>query len=51
MSNTKNEKVKEFDTVQFFREVKAKISKETEGMSFAEFKEYISQRKLRLAKH
>ena len=38
---------KEFDTVKFFREVKLKIASETEGMSFAELKEYINKRKLR----
>ena len=38
---------KEFDTVKFFREVKVKIAKETEGMSFAELKEYINNRQLR----
>lgn len=38
---------KEFDTVKFFRAVKDKISKETNGMTFAEFKEYISKRKLK----
>jgi hypothetical protein len=41
---------KEFDTVKFFREVKEKIAKETQGMTFAEFKEYLNQRKLRLAR-
>jgi len=41
---------KEFDTVKFFREVKEKIAIETRCMTFAEFKEYISKRKLKLAK-
>jgi hypothetical protein len=50
MSNIKQVKQKNFDTVKFFREVKKQISKETEGMTFAEFKEYINQRKLRLEK-
>jgi hypothetical protein len=48
MSNTKKKKEKKFDTVKFFREVKEQISKETKGMSFTEFKEYINQRKLKL---
>ena len=43
-------KEKEFDTVKFFREVKEKIAKETEGMTFAQFKEYLNQRTLRLTK-
>jgi hypothetical protein len=41
---------KEFDTVKFFRAVKEKIAKETEGMTFEEFKEYLSKRKLKTAK-
>jgi hypothetical protein len=43
-------KEKEFDTVKFFREVKEKISKETQGMTFEEFKEYLNKRKLKTAK-
>ncbi|MGY3052818.1 hypothetical protein ACVWYG_001014 [Pedobacter sp. UYEF25] len=50
MNNKSSIKEKEFDTVKFFREVKVKIAKETKGMSFAEFKEYLNKRKLRLAK-
>ncbi len=45
-----DKKEKEFDTVKFFRKVKKKIAKETEGMTFAELKEYINKRKLRLVK-
>ncbi|MCC6287964.1 MAG: hypothetical protein IT249_08765 [Chitinophagaceae bacterium] len=45
-----NAKEKEFDTVKFFRAVKEKIAKETQGMTFAEFKEYISKRKLKMAR-
>lgn len=41
---------KEFDTVKFFREVKEKIARETKGMTFAEFKEYLNRRKLKLVK-
>ncbi len=41
---------KEFDTVKFFREVREKIAKETKGMSFTEFKAYLNQRKLKLAR-
>ena len=43
-------KEKEFDTVKFFRAVKEKIVKETKGMTFAELKEYINNRKLKLVK-
>ena len=39
-------KEKEFDTVKFFREVKEKIAKETKGMTFAEFKEYLKSKKI-----
>ena len=47
----KSEKTKkEFDTVKFFREVKEKIAKDTKGMTFAEFKEYLNRRKVKLAK-
>ena len=42
-------KEKEFDTVKFFRAVKAKIAKETQGMTFEEFKEYLNKRKLKTA--
>ena len=45
-----NNKEKEFDTVKFFRAVKDKIAKETQGMTFAEFKEYIAKRKLKIAR-
>lgn len=50
MSNIKEKKEKDFDTVNFFREVKKQISKETKGMSFIEFKEFLNKRKLRLVK-
>jgi len=40
-------KEKTFDTVNFFREVKEKIAKETRGMNFEQFKEYLSKRKLK----
>lgn len=49
MDKSNNTK-KEFDTVKFFREVKEKIASDTKGMTFAEFKEYISRRKLKLVK-
>lgn len=50
MSNKKGHQEKKIDTVKFFREVKDQISKEAEGMTFQEFKEYINRRKLRLVK-
>ena len=47
--NKKNIKEKEFDTVKFFREVKEKIAKETQGMNFVELKAYINKRKFKYA--
>ncbi len=38
---------KNFHTVKFFREIKGKISQETQHMSFIEFKEYINKRTLK----
>ncbi len=50
MKDKEQNKEKEFDTVKFFRAVKEKIAKETKGMTFAEFKEYINKRKLKVAR-
>jgi len=50
MKTKEKNQEKEFDTVKFFRTVKERISEETQGMSFIEFKEYLSKRKLRTAK-
>lgn len=50
MKNKEKTKKKEFDTVKFFREVKEKIAKETKGMTFVEFKEYLNKRKLKVAR-
>lgn len=47
MKNDKKLKEKEFDTVKYFREIKEKISIETQGMSFDELKAYLSKRKLK----
>lgn len=47
---TTNKKEKTFDTVKVFREIKEKIAKETEKMTFLEFKEYLKKNKLRTAK-
>jgi hypothetical protein len=50
MKTKEKKKEKEFDTVKFFRAVKERISKETQGMTFDQFKEYLSERKLKTAK-
>ncbi len=42
----KTKKEKTFDTVKVFREIKEKIAKETEKMTFQEFKEYLNKNKL-----
>lgn len=47
---TIKKKEKTFDTVQVFREIKEKIAKETENMSFAEFKEYLKNNRLESSK-
>jgi hypothetical protein len=49
MKNKEQVNEKEFDTVKFFRAVKEKIANETKGMTFAEFKKYINNRKLKSA--
>ncbi len=41
----KDKKNKEFDTVKTFREIKEKISKDTYGMTFEQFKAYLADRK------
>ena len=38
MKTKEENQEKEFDTVKFFRAVKERISEETQGMSFKEFK-------------
>jgi hypothetical protein len=48
MKNNEVEIIKEFDTVLFFRAVKEKIANETKGMTFEEFKQHISNRKLKV---
>jgi len=47
---TKTKKEKTFDTVKTFREIKEKIAKETEKMTFQEFKEYLNKNKLTTSK-
>lgn len=39
---TKDKKDKEFDTVKAFREIKEKISRDTFGMTFEQFKSYLA---------
>ena len=43
-AKTKIEKT--FDTVKVFREIKEKIAKETENMTFQQFKEYLKRNKI-----
>ena len=40
---TKN-KAKEFDAVKMMRDIRSKITSETKGMSFEEFKSYIDKK-------
>ena len=49
MKTKETKKEKEFDTVKFFRAVKEKISEETNGMSFKEFKEYLASKDVLLS--
>ena len=44
---TKDRKVKEFDTVKTFREIKEKISKDIQGMTFEQLKVYLDRTKLK----
>lgn len=43
-------KEKDFDTVKVFREIKEKIAKETENMTYEQFKEYLSKNQLEAVK-
>ncbi len=47
---TKIKTEKTFDTVKVFREIKEKIAKETEKMTFAEFKGYLNKNRLNTSK-
>ncbi|MGB3587356.1 MAG: hypothetical protein WBA23_12490 [Tunicatimonas sp.] len=40
-------KEKDFDTVKHFRKIKEKISEETSGMDYKQYKEYLNRRKLK----
>lgn len=41
----KDNKNKELDTVKTFREIKEKISEDTYGMTFEQFKAYLADKK------
>lgn len=41
---TKDKKIKKFDTVKTFREIKDKISKDIQGMTFEQFKVYLEKK-------
>jgi hypothetical protein len=44
---TKDKKIKDFDTVKTFRDIKDKISKDIQGMSFEQLTAYIDKTKLK----
>jgi hypothetical protein len=44
---TKTKIVKDFDTVKTFREIKDKISKDIEGMTFEQLEAYLDKTKLK----
>ncbi len=43
----KIKKEKEFDTVKTFREIKEKISRDIQGMSYEQFTAYLVERRLK----
>jgi hypothetical protein len=43
----KNKRVKEFDTVKTFREIKQKISNDIKGMTFEQLQVYLDKTKLK----
>lgn len=47
---TKRKTEKTFDTVKVFREIKEKIAKETDGMTFEQLKAYLKANQLKPAK-
>jgi len=44
---TKYKKVKEFDTVETFREIKTKISSDIKGMTFEQLQAYLDKTQLK----
>ncbi len=47
---TKDKKIKNFDTVKTFREIKNKISSDIKDMSFEDLKAYLEKAKLKSQK-
>jgi len=43
----KTKKIKKFDAVKFMRDVRTKISREIEGMSFEQLQEYFAKRRIK----
>jgi hypothetical protein len=48
IQNKQSKKEKTFDTVKVFREIKEKIAKETENMTFEQFKAYLKANSLQV---
>jgi beta-lactam-binding protein with PASTA domain len=44
---TKDKKIKDFDTVKTFREIKDKISKDIQGMNFEQLTAYLNRTKFK----
>lgn len=44
---TKDKKEKVCDTVKTFRDIKEKISKDTHGMTYEQFKKYLADKKMK----
>jgi hypothetical protein len=44
---TTDKKIKDFDTVKIFREIKNKVSKDMQGMTFEQLKHYFDKTKLK----
>jgi hypothetical protein len=47
---TKDRKIKEFDTVETFRDIKTQISKEINGMTYQQLLAYLDKNKLKTQK-
>jgi hypothetical protein len=48
IQNKQSKREKTFDTVKVFREIKEKIAKETENMTFEQFKAYLKANSLQV---
>jgi cell fate (sporulation/competence/biofilm development) regulator YmcA (YheA/YmcA/DUF963 family) len=44
---TNEKKIKDFDTVKTFRQIKDQISKDIQGMTFEQLKEYLEKTRLK----